>query len=72
MPNRYTWQQQYEAAILEVNSARLMERMIAAQSAVNARIREMQASHDGSLEEKRALMNAISGLQRLRNVTLQD
>lgn len=63
---RYSWEEQYEAAILETDRTQLMSRIISAQATVNSRLREMQADHGGSSQEKQAIINAINGLQILR------
>ena len=69
MGNRYSWQDQYQAAILETDRTQLMSRIIDAQAAINARIRELRTDHGGTLEETQALMDAASGLQTLRKET---
>jgi hypothetical protein len=72
MTNRYSWQDQYQAALMETDREKLISRIISAQAAINGRIREMQATHDGTLEEKQALVDAVSGLQTLRKVTAEN
>lgn len=67
MTNRYGWQEKYEAAILETDRGQLMARMVAAQKAVNIRLREIQADHGGTPQERQALMDAIFGLRTLRD-----
>jgi hypothetical protein len=67
MTDRYNWQDKYEAAILETNPEQLMARMIAAQNAINTRLRELRADDNGTPEERRALMNAIFELRTLRD-----
>jgi hypothetical protein len=67
MHNRYTWQDKYEAAILETNDGQLKARMAEAQTAINARIREIQSDHGGTQEERQALIDAIYGLRTLRD-----
>jgi IS5 family transposase len=66
MANSYNWQEQYHAALIETDDSKLMDRILAAQAAINSRVREMQAKRDGTLEERQALADAVSGLQILR------
>jgi hypothetical protein len=67
MTNRYSWQEKYEAAVLETDCEQLMARIIAAQNAINSRIREIQADHGGTPEERQSLMAAMEGLRVLRD-----
>jgi hypothetical protein len=65
MANRYSWQEKYEAAILETDRDQMMARRIAAQKAIDARLREIQADHGGTIEERQSLMDAMLGLRAL-------
>ena len=67
MTNRYHWQDKYQEAILETDRSQLMARIIAAQNAVNTRLRELQADHKSTPEETQALIDATHGLQTLRH-----
>jgi hypothetical protein len=67
MTNQYSWQDKYEEAILETDREKLLSRIIAAQHAVNDRLREIQADHGATPEERQALMDAMHGLRTLRN-----
>jgi hypothetical protein len=67
MTNRYSWQEEYEAAILETDPNQRMARIIAAQSAINVRLRELQKDHGGTPEERQSIMNAMQGLRMLRD-----
>jgi hypothetical protein len=66
----YAWQHFYEAAILETNRLSLPRLIRAAQVAIDARIKQMQADPQGTTqgtsEEKRALADALVGLTILR------
>ena len=66
MTNQYSWQDAYEAAILETDREHLMPRILEAQNAINARLREIQLNHGGTPQERQALLDAITGLQSLR------
>ena len=66
MTNQYDWQEQYEAAILETDRSQLLARIVVAQAAINTRLREIQANHGGTPEERQALEDAATGLQTLR------
>jgi hypothetical protein len=61
----YAWQRPYEAAILETDRTKLPMLIVAAQAAIDARITEIQAKHDATPEERRAIEDAINGLRIL-------
>jgi hypothetical protein len=62
----YGWQRRYEAAILETDRSRLPALIEVAQSAIDARIEELQSDHLGTREEMDALADALAGLRVLR------
>jgi hypothetical protein len=66
MNHRYNWQQEYEAAILETDPQRRLPRVVAAQGAINARLRQLQSDSGGTPEERQSLIDAMRGLQILR------
>jgi hypothetical protein len=66
MTNKPSWQDRYEEAILETDQTQRLTRILAAQRALNERLRELQADHGGTPEERQSLMKAMSGLQILR------
>jgi Skp family chaperone for outer membrane proteins len=66
MSQAYDWQRHYEAAILETECSRLRERIQVAQTAIEARRRELQSDHNEAAEEQHALEDALLGLAVLR------
>jgi len=66
MTDRYTWQQLYEAAILETDDTKLPERLAAAKASVDTRLLELQANHGGTPEEQQGIHDALTGLAVLR------
>jgi IS5 family transposase len=67
MTNQYSWQEKYEAAVLETDRKQLMARIITAQNAIDSRLREIQADHGGTPEERQSLAIAMEGLRMLRD-----
>jgi hypothetical protein len=65
MANRYGWQDYYEAAILETDREQMTKRILEAKTAIDVRLREMQANHGGTLDERQAISDAIAGLYTL-------
>jgi hypothetical protein len=66
MTRTYGWQRFYEAAILETNRSSLPRLIQTAQAAIDARIQQLQADHQGSAEERQAIADALVGLNVLR------
>jgi hypothetical protein len=66
MRSDYLWRESYTAAILETDHENLPERLQAAQVAMDRRLHEMQAGHNGTLEERHAISDALPGLRVLR------
>ena len=62
----YSWQELYEAAILETDDAKLLTRLPAVKAAIDARLQELQMDHGGSSEERQAISDALVGLNVLR------
>jgi hypothetical protein len=58
----YPWQELYEAAILETDDAKLLQRIPTAKAAIDARLQELQTDHGGTSEEQQALSEALVGL----------
>jgi hypothetical protein len=65
-PN-YTWQRNYEAALLETDLSRLSDRIAAAQAAIEARVAEIKSARFCTPAEQQALDDARSGLRVLTN-----
>lgn len=62
----YGWRQQYEAALLETDQTQLIILIRQAEIALDARIQELRAEHNGTREEKDAIAEALAGLNVLR------
>ncbi len=62
----YDWQELYEAALLESNHEKIQPRIRAAKAAIEARLQELQLGHAGTAEERRAVSDALTGLNLLR------
>jgi hypothetical protein len=69
MADSREWQTAYEAAVLEVDNSKLMEKANEAEAAIFHRLLELSGSHD-HLVERDALQHAITGLGLLRNERL--
>jgi hypothetical protein len=59
------WEPQYKAALLEVDRARLLERVAAAEAAIRQRMRAIFGSTDGDTE-RQAIGKALSALSVLK------
>lgn len=66
-----TWQELYQAALLELDPTKLLERIAAARSAVLDRI-EDRFSTKSSDSERLALRNALDALTTLRMIAQRD
>ena len=62
----YPWQELYEAAILETDDAKLLQRIPTARAAIDARFKELQTDHGSTPEERLAISDALVGLNVLR------
>jgi hypothetical protein len=62
----YAWQELYEAAILETSREKMQPRILAAKTAIDARLYELQRDHGGTPEERQAISDALTGLNLLR------
>jgi hypothetical protein len=65
----YGWQETYQRAMLEIDRSKLPARIEAAQTAIDRRLQEINAGHD-SVEERRAIQDAMAGLSVLRRELL--
>jgi len=59
------WEPQYKAAVLEVDQAKLLERVAAAEAAIRQRMRAIIGRTDG-VTEREAIGNALSALSVLK------
>ena len=63
---KYSWEEIYEAAVLETDFSRLPERIKAAQAAIDSRMKQMQGDHDGTPAERAAIQGALTGIRILK------
>ena len=56
------WEKLYRAAILEPDASKMEERIEVAGSAMHARLDELSLNHVGTLEEYRAIADALNRL----------
>ena len=66
VPTRYSWQDSYRAALLETDWTRMVELVQAAESEIHKRRLELSKDHNGTQEEREAVVNALNGLRVLR------
>lgn len=67
---RYFWEEPYNAAILETDNAKLRERIVAATTAIGARLEELRMDGQGTPEEQKAISDALIGLKTLERERL--
>ncbi|TAM82544.1 MAG: hypothetical protein EPN47_07730 [Acidobacteria bacterium] len=60
------WQELYEAAVLETDRSKLKSRIEDAQSAIDARLRELETGATNYADQREELRNAEERLQTLR------
>jgi hypothetical protein len=66
VPTSYSWQESYQAAMLETDWTKMRERLETAESEIHQRRLVLSQDHGGTDEERVALVNAMSGLRVLR------
>ncbi len=66
VPTSYSWQESYQAALLETDWTKMQERVQTADTKIHTRRLELSQDHGGTQEEREALVNAMSGLRVLR------
>ena len=66
VPTSYSWQESYQAALLETDWTKMQERLQTAESEIHQRRLVLSQDHGGTDEERVALVNAMSGLRVLR------
>ena len=66
VPISYSWYDSYKAALLETNWTRMVELVQKAESEVHKRRLELSQDHNGTPEEREAVINALNGLRVLR------
>jgi hypothetical protein len=71
MKGSYSWQQSYQDALLELNSAELHAKISQAVSELEKRIRELTFVQDvESIAERQAIADALHGLDAIRRFEL--
>jgi hypothetical protein len=63
---KYCWQESYQKAVLETDWTKTEERIQAAEAEIHKRRLTLSQDHDGTLEEREALVKALSCLSVLR------
>jgi hypothetical protein len=63
---RYSWQESYHAALLETDWTKMVELVQAAESEIHKRRLELSQDHNGTQEEREAVVSALNGLRFLR------
>ena len=64
--SRFSWQDSYKAALLETDWTKMVELVQAAESEIHKRRLELAHHHNGTQEEREAVVNALNGLMVLR------
>jgi len=62
----YSWQDSYQAVLLETDWTKMVELVQAAESEIHKRRLELSKDHNGTQEEREAVVNALNGLRVLR------
>jgi hypothetical protein len=63
---RYSWQESYHAALLENDWTKVVELVQKAESDMHKRRLELTQDHNGTQEEREAVVDALNGLRVLR------
>jgi hypothetical protein len=63
---RYSWQESYHAALLENDWTKMVALVQAAESEIHKRRLVLSKDHNGTQEEREAVVNALNGLRVLR------
>jgi len=63
---RYSWQESYHAALLETDWTKMVELVQKAESDLHKRRLELTQDHNGTQEERAAVVNALNDLRVLR------
>ena len=66
VPTSYSWQESYQAALLETDWTKTQERVQTAEAEIHQRRLVLSQDHGGTDEERAALVNAMSGLRVLQ------
>jgi hypothetical protein len=63
VPTSYSWQESYQAALLETDWTKMQERAQRAESEIHQRRLVLSQDHNGTAEERTALVHAMSSLR---------
>ena len=63
---KYGWQELYATALLETDWTKIEEKIQAAEHGIGARLHEFSLNHGGTPEENQAIVDAMNGLDILR------
>ena len=66
VPTSYSWQDAYRAALLETDWTKMVELVQAAESEIHKRRLALSKDHNGTQEEREAVVSALNGLRVLR------
>ena len=66
VPTSYSWQESYQAALLETDWTKMVELVQAAESEIHKRRLQLSKDHNATREEREAVVNALNGLRVLR------
>ena len=66
IPTSYSWQDSYKAALLETDWTKMVELVQKAESDLHKRRLELTQDHNGTQEERAAVVNALNDLRVLR------
>ncbi len=66
VPTSYSWQESYQAALLETDWTKMQERIRTAESEIHKRRLELFQDQNGTHEEREYVINALNGLKVLR------
>ena len=62
----YAWHEAYQAAVLETDWTTMHERLQSAEDAIIERQRVLSMDHNGTPEERQAIVDALRGITSLR------
>ena len=62
----YIWQELYQAALLETDWTKMVQLVQSAETEIHKRRLELAKDHNGTQEEREAVVNALNGLLVLR------
>ncbi|HEX3352974.1 MAG TPA: hypothetical protein VHS34_09145 [Terriglobales bacterium] len=66
LSTRFSWQDSYNAALLETDWTKMVELVRVAETKIHKRRLELAKDHNGTQEEREAVVNALNGLLVLR------